>query len=644
MLRLPCPPQFKHSSIRVPKYFPYEHPYTKWILNTFRSGADNRLKSMLRERPQLFAHVFQIIDCPDKIMWDQCDLEHMFKRSSVLYLRPLSLAVYMKRRTIIQLLIQSGLVNSTEISYATDTCIQSELCKSSDIIEFNPDIVAVRRNFFEALPLIYTNDSQSKHYLTVMDPISMRYAKKGIERIMHYQDIFAYAIEVVKKNRILNLSRLFDILVFHCHGFCAANVNHMFCPTHAGQNYSLFRRLLQPLVFGDPGGRLTFHLIHSMELLIKLNLFYNPKFDSPSEFCEGKPPMNTCLKYAINLWPRLSCHTQDCLVSLALLMKLYDMILSRTSGGSLPLLGELVSHVIDVLDCREYMENASTVELTKSIEFLLRSEHDPFGQLEKCHSATCEENDYKEDTSCRYMMLSPPPWSTLDHIQQSVKTVADAERMGLISRQNSQPEMNFTSGVRYSQMLHYDSANNQCPFCSDMLAINNDNEAHNSTPVPPADNCEIGRDFRGLSNSPPVAQALENDSDLTESMSISLYDTDYSSKISLQNGDNRRLSAVARLKAVIANPGIENLFEQGGDISIQQCKHPNMAKPNTQTKTPYTKCKQVSISDSKRQVNLILKKKFTLKDVDLLIEKMMNTNNIEHEKDTCIFYSDRVNS
>ncbi|BHF59146.1 hypothetical protein SprV_0100210200 [Sparganum proliferum] len=327
---------------------------------------------MLRERPQLFGHVFQIMDCPDKVLWEPCDVQPMFKHSTTLYLRPLALAIYMRRKAIVQILLESGLVDSGEISYAADVCTFSESNTSKDLLQLTPAVVAVRRNFFDALPLLYSSHTQSRKQC--FDEIDLYYVNKRCEKVVHYEDILAYAMELVKGGRLLHIARLFDTLVFQCSDFFVAHTGHLFCLKHSGQKCSLFLRILKSLVLEDPLCRLSFQFIQSLERIVRLRLFYKPENPVIQPKMSGylkTIPLDIRLKELESYWPSFSFYLKDCLLSFSLLFKLYEILLNKHNSRLFVLLCELIYQISLSLNCWTLIKASSPEELQRALKFLL---------------------------------------------------------------------------------------------------------------------------------------------------------------------------------------------------------------------------------------------------------------------------------
>ncbi|VDD83114.1 unnamed protein product [Mesocestoides corti] len=411
----PPPPRFEHTELAVPPYTPWDHPNTKWILNTFRSGANARLAAMSKEHPNMFDYVFQIPDTPEKVTWNSGDYEPMYKRSTVLYLRPLSLAVYMRKLDVITLLIENYLVDNSEVSFATDTANRAGASGAKKIREIRPVTIAIRRNILDSLPIIFNARSGA---LKASDPFTLRYANKWMEKCNKFKDAFDYAISVVRKGRILPIARLFDVLVFHCPGYCTANSAQRMCTNHGGVRCSLFQRLARYLISEGGGNRLTLPLIQSMEQLIIHRGFYKPTKNVNCTWFGCY-----CFANVATKWDAMPTALQDCLVTLALMIKLHEIFLEKAKTSVIPQTTGLISKMALSIGCRNDLLISPAVEIQKSIKFLLEV---GFMCCDVCgiEGGDSKQVERRSSSSKAAEMMAPPSRRALEFLLSGMETYA----------------------------------------------------------------------------------------------------------------------------------------------------------------------------------------------------------------------------
>ena len=435
---LPPPPLFSHTEFRVPPYTPWNHPYTKWMLNTFRSRGNTRLTAMSKEHPELFQHIFQIPDTPEKITCDSSDYEAMYKRSTVLYLRPLSLAVYMRRLDIIKLLIDSRLVDNTEVSYATDISGHFEQEDVVELREIRPMTIAVRRNVLEALPIIFSGKSAQS--LRPWDQFTLRYANTWAEKCSKFKDVFDYTINVVRRRRILPTARVFETLVFRCPGFSFANSSQIICAKHGGQRCSLFQRLAKYLLVEAGGNRLALPLLQSMSQLIQYRGFYKA---SSSRRHEGHGWSRFYSFSSIpQTWGSMSVKLKDRLVTLALMFKVHDILQEKIKSPSLTQTSQIISKMVTSLGCQVELMTTPIFAVQQSIQFLLQ-----------CSSTKPEQRGDMEPDRHRSANLKAPTKKALKVLLTALKR--------LISSDRAKSEGSAT----YSSYDSINLDNRVCPLC-----------------------------------------------------------------------------------------------------------------------------------------------------------------------------------
>ncbi|THD19068.1 hypothetical protein D915_010169 [Fasciola hepatica] len=176
------------SKVILPTCIPYGHSSTKWLLNTFRNSANKRLLAMVKERPHMFRHTFQIFDRPSEVMADPTDTKPLFNNMAVLYLKPLSLAIYMRCRSAVEILLESTLCNPMECSYASDVHVQVQGHSGGDLLELLPACIAVRRQFLEVLPILFQSTAVSRCApCSPRTSFALNYCMDLLVRYSHFQ-------------------------------------------------------------------------------------------------------------------------------------------------------------------------------------------------------------------------------------------------------------------------------------------------------------------------------------------------------------------------------------------------------------------------------------------------------------------------
>ncbi|KAL5963214.1 hypothetical protein TSMEX_009024 [Taenia solium] len=417
---LSSPPIFSHTKFSVPTYTPWDHPYTKWILNTFRSRANVRLTKMGREHPEIFQHTFQIPDTPEKITCDNDDCEAMYKRSTLLYLRPLSLAVYMRRLDIIKVLIDTQLVDNAEVSYATDANGRSEHDDEVELREIRPMTIAVRRNILEALPVLFGGNVQT---LKASDPFTLRYANKWLEKCNKFKDIFDYTISVVRKKRLLPTARVFEILVHRCPGYCSANSAQSMCAKHGGPRCSLFQRLARYLLSEAGGNRLALPLLQSLDQLIRHKGFFKSSKNVDSAWVY----QYSFTDIAEN-WDTMLVALKDRLITLALMFKVHEAFQEKAKALPLSYTTRLISEMICSVGCALDLMTTPITEMQQSIQFLLHSGLNTFEQRGVTEAGDLGQSKRKRSRSPKTPLnLKPPTKKALQVLLYNLKSFISSD-------------------------------------------------------------------------------------------------------------------------------------------------------------------------------------------------------------------------
>lgn len=356
---------------------------------------------MGREHPEIFHHLFQIPDTPEKITCDNSDCEAMYKRSTSLYLRPLSLAVYMRRLDIIKVLIDNQLVDNAEVSYATDANGRSDHDDEVELREIRPMTIAVRRNILEALPILFSGNAQT---LKASDPFTLRYANKWVEKCNKFKDIFDYTINVVRKKRLLPTTRVFEILVHRCPGYCSANSAQSMCAKHGGLRCSLFQRLARYLLSEAGGNRLALPLLQSLDLLIRHKGFYKSSKNVDSAWIY----QYSFVDIAEN-WDTMLVALKDRLITLALMFKVHEALQEKAKPLTLSYTTRLISEMIRSVGCGLDLMTTPINEMQRSMQFLLHSGLNTFEQSGVTEAGDLEQSKRKRSRSPKTLQNVKPP-------------------------------------------------------------------------------------------------------------------------------------------------------------------------------------------------------------------------------------------
>ncbi|CAH8610627.1 unnamed protein product [Dicrocoelium dendriticum] len=358
------------NRIELPSYTAYEHPSTKWLLNTFRKGASNRLIAMLKERPHLFRQTFQIFDCPSEVMADASDTKSMFHSAAILYLRPLCLAIYMRCRSAVQILLASNLCDPLEYSYASDVYVQLQGYNGGDLLELLPACVAIRRQFWEILPnLFHASPMHKPPTFTPRTAFTIRYLSRRMQRTTMFEDLFHYATDLAPTNRHINIVKILEVLINYCPGFYVPGTLDE-CKN--SEPYSLFRRLAHLAVYMDINNRISFPLIQCMEALVR-NSHFRPCVSTTGR----NSACNTILlsfKDVRNNWEEATAWIKDCYICATLLFRLYALLVSRLKTGSVSHAGNLLFRVLVETNLLESTLTMSVEELGEALDFIIKND------------------------------------------------------------------------------------------------------------------------------------------------------------------------------------------------------------------------------------------------------------------------------
>ncbi|KAA3675301.1 uncharacterized protein DEA37_0005444 [Paragonimus westermani] len=319
---------------------------------------------MLKERPNLFRQIFQIFDTPSEVLADPTDTKCMFNNATILYLRPLSLAVYMRCKTAVQIILSSKLCNPMEYSYASDVHVQLQGHNGGDLLELLPACIAIRRQFLEILPSLLQLTAFSSR-----TPFTTRYSSKRVQRTAVYDDVFHYATDIAQTNRHINIVKTLEVLIRQCPGFYTPG---KLDEKKRSESYSLFRRLAHIALYEDTEGRISSPLIQCMELLVRNSHF------RPNSSTSGRNSTTHLLllsfKDVHKNWSELNNWTQDCYVCAMLLFQLHVMLVQKTKTT---IVGQSSNLLFRVLNQTSLLDSAVAMpleDLAAALEFIRRND------------------------------------------------------------------------------------------------------------------------------------------------------------------------------------------------------------------------------------------------------------------------------
>uniref|UniRef100_A0A1I8HEV5 BTB domain-containing protein n=1 Tax=Macrostomum lignano TaxID=282301 RepID=A0A1I8HEV5_9PLAT len=341
MTSCPLPPQFPNSHLNIPPFLRSHHPYTKWMINMIRGRSHHRLTTMVRERPELFQQIFQIADQPDLIGNDSRDSQSMFHRNAVLYLNPLSLAIYLKEEKSVEIILRSGVNHGHQKSFATD--VFSRGVAGGDIVEILPVCVAIRREFYEAISSLssvappFMKDGQALT-LDISRPFELHYESKASQKVFKYRDTLHYGTETMKTRLNINISSLLESLITIRPEIWQPQVLD---DDGFGQKISLFRRIARVAYYEDPECRKSHNLISALETLFKNRCFLElqPTPDTKAGFVARIQSLDPMIM------------DQDC--AIALLMGLYYRMHCKVKNGPMNSLADIIRRALTATKWRK---------------------------------------------------------------------------------------------------------------------------------------------------------------------------------------------------------------------------------------------------------------------------------------------------
>ncbi|CAH8557882.1 unnamed protein product, partial [Dicrocoelium dendriticum] len=156
----------QESRDSLPKYYPKDHEVTRWLVNQMRCrNGLHHLVNLANVQPSLLSAYFEIYDQPHLYI-DARTGPGMpaYGIKTVLYLTPLAIAIYLRLRSVLRLLLDSSgtrihararqevVVNAT--CYVRRTKPRPGPFVMDEYSTTYPAVIAVRREFFTGLTLL----------------------------------------------------------------------------------------------------------------------------------------------------------------------------------------------------------------------------------------------------------------------------------------------------------------------------------------------------------------------------------------------------------------------------------------------------------------------------------------------------------
>nr|CAH8840068.1 unnamed protein product [Trichobilharzia regenti] len=353
-----------------------------------RNNSVKRLTVMIKERPCIFKHIYQIYDCPAEILSDPSDSKYVFSSTAILYFRPLCLAIYMRCKSAVEMLLSSGLCNPCEYSYASEVYVQTQGNNAGDLLEVLPSCVAIRRQYLDILPILFkpTPDLNFPVF-TPRTSFTIRYISKRVHKSITYDDIFHYCIELAQVDRFINVARTLYTLIYKCSGFYKPG----YLDEHKKlQNYSLFRRLIYTALYIDSDNRISYPLIQCMELLVKASHFqistnhklpitkaanYTTNNNTAANVSNidivDQIPTKLNFSSILTKWSGFSEKMRDRYISIALLFSFYAYLLLRGKVNLVNYVINLLFHVLYDTQSLNSLLSLTPDDLAQCLDFIL---------------------------------------------------------------------------------------------------------------------------------------------------------------------------------------------------------------------------------------------------------------------------------
>lgn len=230
-LNLPLPPiyslrQDKKSVYKVPEFFGYESPATRWILAMLTNKANlKRLIKCGKTHEDLFSRYYQVPDRPMDLMPGDYSLETpAYHQQMVLYLTPLALALYIKQLYAVEMLLDLRNESGHKLVHPAEPCFVQKVFKKGTRRIFNelsntfPILIAIRRNFFEGVGLLLECGFTPQKQLSIINRVAFK------ESINLYRDVVDYMVELLRKRPCLNVTKFMKLMTDTANGLTTFDV------------------------------------------------------------------------------------------------------------------------------------------------------------------------------------------------------------------------------------------------------------------------------------------------------------------------------------------------------------------------------------------------------------------------------------
>ncbi|CAH8832701.1 unnamed protein product [Trichobilharzia szidati] len=158
------------STSSLPKYYPKDHEVTRWLINQMRCrNGLHHLVNLINIQPSLLSAYFEVYDQPEMYI-DAKTGPGMpaYGIKTVLYLTPLAIAIYLRLKSVVQLLLSSSgtrihakarnEVDVNAICYVRRIKPRPGPFINDEYSTTQPAIIAIRREFFPAISLLMTSN------------------------------------------------------------------------------------------------------------------------------------------------------------------------------------------------------------------------------------------------------------------------------------------------------------------------------------------------------------------------------------------------------------------------------------------------------------------------------------------------------
>nr|CAH8830342.1 unnamed protein product [Trichobilharzia regenti] len=233
--------QASKDSSSLPKYYPKDHEVTRWLINQMRCrNGLHHLVNLINIQPSLLSAYFEVYDQPEMYI-DAKTGPGMpaYGIKTVLYLTPLAIAIYLRLKSVLHLLLKSSgtrihararnEVDVNAICYVRRMKPRPGPFVSDEYSTTQPAIIAIRREFFPAISLLMTSNFNPQSPVYIIEKLGT-----SRETTCWFVDILDFCI------KLLNNRPGLDVISFiQCINCCVSTYN----------NYSNIQCFYNPCVY-----------------------------------------------------------------------------------------------------------------------------------------------------------------------------------------------------------------------------------------------------------------------------------------------------------------------------------------------------------------------------------------------------------